>query len=51
VNVFDDRSPPSEYLGMTGSHDPASEEFAQLRELLLGEERRQLAELKGRLET
>jgi outer membrane protein OmpA-like peptidoglycan-associated protein len=51
VNVFDDRPPPSDYLGITGGHDPASEEFAQLRELLLGEERRQLAELKVRLET
>lgn len=51
MNVFDDRSPPSDYLGIAGSHDPASEEFAQLRELLLGEERRQLAELKVRLET
>jgi OOP family OmpA-OmpF porin len=51
VNVFDDRSPPSDFLGITGSHDPESEEFAQLRELLLGEERRQLAELKRRLET
>lgn len=50
MNVFDDRSPPSDFLGITGSHDPASEEFAELQELLLGEERRQLADLKRRVD-
>ena len=39
-----------DYLGLAGEYDPASAEFAELRELLLGEERRQLAELQQRVE-
>jgi outer membrane protein OmpA-like peptidoglycan-associated protein len=49
--VPDDQAAPPEYLGLAGDYDPASKEFAQLRELLLGAERRQLAELKRRLDT
>jgi OOP family OmpA-OmpF porin len=37
-------------LGLTAEYDPASAEFAELRELLLGEERRKLAELQQRVE-
>jgi outer membrane protein OmpA-like peptidoglycan-associated protein len=51
MSAFDDRSPPTDYLGLGGSYDPASEEFAELRELLLGKERRQLEELQRRLDT
>jgi OOP family OmpA-OmpF porin len=39
-----------DYLGLAGEYDPSSTEFAELRELLLGEERRQLAELQARVE-
>jgi len=35
---------------LTAGYDPASEEFAELRELLLGDERRQIAELRRRLD-
>ncbi|HEU5219316.1 MAG TPA: hypothetical protein VFU23_11685 [Gemmatimonadales bacterium] len=47
---FDDRSNPSDYLGISGPYDPASAEFAELRELLLGGELRQLEELERRLD-
>jgi OOP family OmpA-OmpF porin len=50
MSAFDDRPPPTDYLGLGGSYDPASEEFAELRELLLGRERRQLEELERRLD-
>jgi OOP family OmpA-OmpF porin len=50
--VRDDRIPPSGpgYLGVAGEYDPASEDFAELRELLVGEERRRLEELEQRVE-
>jgi len=47
--VPDNRTTP-DYLGLAGEYDPASAEFAELRELLLGEERRKLAELQRRVE-
>ena len=50
MTAFDDRSPPTDYLGLGGSYDPGSEEFAELRELLLGRERRQLEELQRRVD-
>ena len=50
MSAFDDRPPPTDYLGLGGSYDPSSEEFAELRELLLGRERRQLEELQRRLD-
>ncbi|HEV8197371.1 MAG TPA: hypothetical protein VGP87_12065, partial [Gemmatimonadales bacterium] len=46
----DDRATPPDYLGFATPYDPASEEFAELRELLLGGERRELEELKRRLD-
>ena len=46
----DDRAAPPDYLGLARDYDPASKEFAELRELLLGAERRQLAQLQRRLE-
>ncbi len=46
----DDRAAPPDYLGLARDYDPASEEFAELRELLLGAERRQLAQLQRRVE-
>jgi outer membrane protein OmpA-like peptidoglycan-associated protein len=46
----DDRAAPPDYLGLARDYDPASEEFAELRELLLGAERRQLAQLQQRVE-
>lgn len=46
--MFDDRGTPPDLLGR--GFDPASEEFAELRELLLGGERRQLDELQRRLD-
>jgi len=48
--VPDDRATPPDYLGLATPYDPASEEFAELRELLLGGERRELEELKRRLD-
>ena len=50
MSAFDDRPPPTDYLGLGGSYDPASAEFAELRELLLGRERRELEELHRRLD-
>jgi outer membrane protein OmpA-like peptidoglycan-associated protein len=50
MSAFDDRPTPSDYLGISGRYDPASEEFAELRELLLGGERRQLEELQRRID-
>jgi outer membrane protein OmpA-like peptidoglycan-associated protein len=47
--VPENRTTP-DYLGLSGEYDPASAEFAELRELLLGEERRQLAELQHRVD-
>lgn len=47
----DPRAAPPDFLGLAGEYDPGSAEFAQLRELLLGAERRQLAELRQRLDT
>jgi outer membrane protein OmpA-like peptidoglycan-associated protein len=46
----DDRAAPPDYLGLARDYDPASEEFAELRELLLGAERRQLAQLQRKLD-
>ena len=46
----DDRAAPPDYLGLARDYDPASKEFAELRELLLGAERRQLAQLQRRVE-
>ena len=46
----DPRATPPDFLGLAGEYDPTSAEFAELRELLLGEERRQLAELQRRVE-
>jgi outer membrane protein OmpA-like peptidoglycan-associated protein len=51
MTPYEDRAPPPEFLGIAGEYDPASKEFAELRELLLGSERRQLADLQRRLET
>jgi OOP family OmpA-OmpF porin len=48
--VADDFAPPGRLAG-TGEYDPASAEFAELRELLLGGERRQLEELRRRLDS
>jgi len=48
--VPDGRTTPPDYLGLAGEYDPTSAEFAELRELLLGEERRQLAALQQRVE-
>jgi len=48
--VADDFAPPGRMAG-TGEYDPASAEFAELRELLLGGERRQLEELRRRLDS
>jgi outer membrane protein OmpA-like peptidoglycan-associated protein len=48
--VPDDRAAPPDYLGLARDYDPASKEFAELRELLLGAERRQLAQLQRRVE-
>lgn len=45
----DDRATRPEY-GSTAEYDPASAEFTELRELLLGEERRKLVELEQRVE-
>ena len=51
MSVFDDKpGSPQDYLGLSQPYDPASEEFAELRELLLGGERRQLDEVQRRLE-
>jgi OOP family OmpA-OmpF porin len=51
VSVFDDPpGSPQDYLGLSQPYDPASEEFAELRELLLGGERRQLEEVRRRLD-
>jgi flagellar motor protein MotB len=48
--VPDHRTTPPDYLGLAAEYDPGSTEFAELRELLLGEERRKLAELQQRVE-
>ena len=48
--MADDFAPPGRLAG-TGEYDPASAEFAELRELLLGSERRQLEELRRRLDS
>ena len=48
--MADDFAPPGRLAG-TGEYDPASAEFAELRELLLGGERRQLEELRRRLDS
>jgi len=48
--VLDQRTTPPEYLGLAGEYDPGSAEFAELRELLLGEERRKLAALQQQVE-
>lgn len=48
--MADDFAPPGRLSG-TGEYDPASAEFAELRELLLGSERRQLEELRRRLDS
>jgi len=50
MSAFEDRPPPAEYLGLSGEYDPASEEFAELRKLLLGGELRQLEELQRRID-
>jgi outer membrane protein OmpA-like peptidoglycan-associated protein len=47
--VPENRTTP-DYLGLSGEYDPASAEFAELRELLLGQERRQLTELQQRVD-
>ena len=47
--MADDFAPPGRLAG-TGEYDPASAEFAELRELLLGGEQRQLEELRRRLD-
>ena len=51
MTVFDER-PGSlpDSLGLGQPYDPASQEFAELRELLLGGERRQLEEVQRRLD-
>jgi OOP family OmpA-OmpF porin len=43
-------SKPPESFGVADPYDPSSTDFAELRGLLLGEERRRIAELERRLE-
>lgn len=50
MSALEDRPPPADYLGLRGGYDPASEEFAELRELLLGGELRKLEALQQRLD-
>ena len=46
----DNQATRPDYLGVAAEYDPGSAEFAELRELLLGEERRKLTELEQRVE-
>lgn len=50
MSPYDDRSTPPDFLVPSAGYDPASEEFAELRELLLSGERRRLEELERRLD-
>lgn len=46
----DHKATRPDYLDLAGEYDPGSAEFAELRELLLGDERRKLDELQRRLD-
>lgn len=48
--MYDDRTTPPDFLVPPTGFDPASEEFAELKELLLSGERRRIEELERRLD-